>query len=405
MYSTAAAQRCETSSPAGPGTIALAVNPGVHAGLFGGTAWARRFTLHPNPLAGQRFSLTHVAERFSIGGREGFAGSAEPEGQRELTGKVGKMSRSLVASILCALAASWAAAAFPNVAMAQAAKGKDKPIAPEDVKLESRDGWSIHATYYAGKLKKQAVPFIMLHGWEGQRSDYDDLALYMQSLGHAVICPDLRGHGQSNTRPGATAKAIESPDDLTNNEVKATFHDVEACKKFLRGKNNAGELNIEMLTVIGADYSCITALQWSAADWSVRNLPSYKQGEDVKLVILLTPWQSYKGNTLNEVLTHPAVKNRLGIVLIAGRQDSKGYADAKKLNTRLENFRPEMKKDEVKNEDRTLFLFELDTNLSGTKLLNEALKVKFGIANVVKFRLTDKQEDFAWTERKNPLGD
>jgi hypothetical protein len=74
------------------------------------------------------------------------------------------------------------------------------------------------------------------------------------------------------------------------------------------------------------------------------------------------------------------------------------------LNTRLENFRPEMKRNDVKNEDRTLYFFELDTNLAGTKLLNEALNVKYGIANVVKFRLTDHQADFPWQERINPLG-
>lgn len=316
------------------------------------------------------------------------------------------MTKSLVAAMLCAFVAGIAVVTIQSPLAAQEAKAKpkdkDKPIAPESIKLEAADGWSIHATYYAGKLKKQAVPFIMLHGWEGQRSDYDGLALYLQSLGHAVICPDLRGHGQSNTRPGAAGKTIDSPDDLTNGDIKATFHDVEACKRYLREKNNAGELNIELLTVVGAEYSCITALQWSAADWSVRNLPSYKQGEDVKMVVLLSPWQSYKGNTLNDAMTHPAVKNRLNMVLIVGRQDSKSFPDAKKLNTRLENFRPEMKKNDVKNEDRSVFFFELDTNLSGTKLLNEALKVKFGIANVVKLRLTDHQDDFAWMERKDP---
>ena len=313
------------------------------------------------------------------------------------------MFKSLFVTTLCALFVGLAAALYPSTAFAQAAKAKDKPTPPEDVKLDTKDGWTIHATYYAGKLKKKAVPFIMLHGWEGQRGDYDGLALYLQGLGHTVICPDLRGHGQSNVRPNE--KEVESPDDLSNNEVKAIVADVEACKKFLREKNNEGECNIEMLTVIGSDFSCITAVQWAALDWSVRNLPSYKQGEDVKVLILLSPTSSFKGNSINEALTHPAVRNRLAIAQFVGRQDSKGYAEAKKLNTRLENFRPEMKKDDVKNEDRTLFLFELGTNLSGTKLLNEALNVKFGIANVVKFRLLDNEDALAWSERKSPLGE
>jgi hypothetical protein len=314
------------------------------------------------------------------------------------------MSRSLLVAIVCASLAVGLTALGPRIAAGQAAKGRDKPAPPEDVKFETSDGWTIHATYYAGKLKKQAVPFILLHGWEGQRGDHESLAKFLQSLGHAVVCPDLRGHGQSNTRPGSNAKSLDEPDDLTNNEIRATLADIEECKKFLRDKNNAGECNIEMLTLVAADYSCIAALKWSALDWSVRNLPSYKQGQDVKVVVMLTPMRSHKGDTLNEALTHPAVKNRLAFLIVAGPGDSKTFADAKNINTRLENFRPEMKKDGVKSEDRTLFLYAPNTNLKGTKLLNEALNVPNFIANFVKFRLIDKRDDFAWTERVNPLG-
>jgi len=323
------------------------------------------------------------------------------------------MSRSLVAAMLCASLALPALACLPRRASAQAPKvakdkatkdkaSKDKPAPPEDIKFDTKDGWTIHATYYPGKLKKQAVPFIMLHGWEGQRGDFDSLAKYLQGLGHAVLCPDLRGHGQSNVRPGAAGKTIEKPDDLSNNDVKAMLFDVEECKKFLRDKNNEGECNIETLSLVAADFSCITALKWAALDWSVANLPSYKQGQDAKLVVMLSPEQSRKGISLNEALTHPAVKNRLALMIVVGRDDMKSFADARKINTRLENFRPEMKKEDVKLEDRTLFFIELNTNLSGTKLLNEALRVKERIALAAKLRLLDKQEDYAWTERKRP---
>src|SRR5688572_14090904 len=106
------------------------------------------------------------------------------------------MFRSLWAAISCALLAVSFTGLAPLSAAAQATKGKDKITPPEDVKFETDDGWTIHATYYAGKLKKNAVPFILLHGWEGQRGDYESLAKFLQSLGHAVLCPDLRGHGQ-----------------------------------------------------------------------------------------------------------------------------------------------------------------------------------------------------------------
>ena len=85
------------------------------------------------------------------------------------------------------------AAAVP--AWGQAAK-KEIPE-PEDLTLETKDGVSLRCTYYPGMAKKASIPIIMIHGWEGQRSEYDGLALALQSLGHTIIVPDLRGHGQS----------------------------------------------------------------------------------------------------------------------------------------------------------------------------------------------------------------
>ena len=294
----------------------------------------------------------------------------------------------------------------PAVAAAQApkakSKGTDKPEPPEEIKLDTKDGWTIHATYFPGKLKKQAVPFILLHGWEGHRGDFDGLAKFLQGLGHAVIAPDLRGHGQSTLRPGGE-KEVEEPGDLKKAEMEGMVWDVEACKKFLRQKNNEGELNLESLCLVAADFSCIIAIHWSVADWSAPQLPSYKNGQDVKALVLLTPWQSFKGITIPaRTLQHPAIKSKLSFLMVAGQQDSRGHADAKKLNTSLLNFRPDMKKDDVPDKDRTLVFIEPDTNLSGTKLLNEGLRLTPKIATFVRFRLVDQLADNVWSERKSP---
>ena len=290
---------------------------------------------------------------------------------------------------------SWAQAPKPKP------KGKDAPAKPEEIKLDTKDGWSIHATYFPGKLKKEAVPFILLHGWEGQRGDFDPLALFLQAQGHAVIAPDLRGHGQSNTRPG-TEKTIDDPNDLKRPEIESMLYDVEACKKFLRQKNNEGELNLESLCVVASDFSCILAMQWTAADWNAPVLASYKNGQDVKALVLLTPWQTFKGITMQKTLQHPAIRNKLSMLMVAGTDDSRGHADAKKLNTSLEAFRPDMKKDDVEAKDRTLVFVQPETNLSGTKLLNPGLKLMPVIGTFVKFRLVDRTEDFTWSERVSP---
>jgi alpha/beta hydrolase fold len=305
--------------------------------------------------------------------------------------------RVVAVGLIVALATSGAWAQAPKTKP----KGKDAPAEPEEVKLDAKDGWSIHATYFPGKLKKAAIPFILLHGWEGQRGDFDPLARFLQAQGHAVIAPDLRGHGQSNIRPGSE-KTIDDPNDLKRLEIESMLYDIEACKKFLRQKNNAGELNLESLCVVASDFSCILAMQWTAADWNAPVLASYKNGQDVKALVLLTPWQTHKGITMQKTLQHPAIRNKLSMLLVAGTDDSRGHADAKKLNTSLEAFRPDMKKDDVEAKDRTLVFVEPQTNLSGTKLLNPGLKLMPVIGTFVKFRLVDRAEDFSWTERISP---
>jgi hypothetical protein len=306
--------------------------------------------------------------------------------------------RALAVALAAVVAVSSAAAQAPKTKP----KGKDAPPEPEEVKLDANDGWQIHATYFPGKLKKEAVPFILLHGWEGQRGDMDPLARFLQVQGHAAIAPDLRGHGQSNVRPGSE-KTIDDPNDLKRTDLDAMLRDIEACKRFLRLKNNEGELNIESLCVVACDFSCILAVQWAALDWSATILPSYKNGRDVQALILLTPWQSYKGLTSQRALQHPALRTKLSFLIVAGADDSRGISDAKKLNTSLEAFRPDMKKDDVAPKDRTLVFVQPETNLSGAKLLNPGLKLMpEWIGPFVKFRLADRAADLPWSERISP---
>lgn len=291
--------------------------------------------------------------------------------------------------------------AVPKAAPKGKTKAKDAPPEPEEVKLETKDGWTIHATYFPGTKKKEAIPFILLHGWEGQRGEYDGLAGYLQAQGHAIIAPDLRGHGQSTTRRGG--KEVESPDDLKKADLEGTVWDVEACKKFLRLENNKGECNIEALCIVAAEYSSIIGMVWSAEDWNHPPLASYKNGQDVKALVLLSPWQSYKGITLQKALQHPAIKTKLSIMIVAGTEDSRGFADAKKLNTSIEAFRPDMKKKDVPDEERTIVLVTPETSLSGTGLLNEGLRLDSMIGFFVKNRLVDRLSSFEWSERVSPL--
>ena len=185
---------------------------------------------------------------------------------------------------------------------------------PENFFLRTKDGWNIFCTFYGPKKGvrrgKDVVPIIMLHGWGGQGSEYAELATVLQSWGFASIVPDLRGHGRSvsviRRKPnGEEEDKVVKTDDLTVQDMDGMVNDVEALKKVLVDKNNKAELNIEMLTVVAAEVGTIVALNWAALDWSWPVMPAFKQGQDVKALVLLTPQQTFKRMNANTALQSP----------------------------------------------------------------------------------------------------
>ena len=300
-------------------------------------------------------------------------------------------------------------------AKTEGAKGESKeepPPEPESFFLRTRDGWNIFCTFYGPKKGvrrgKDVVPIIMLHGWQGQGSEYAELAILLQSWGFASIVPDLRGHGRSlsviRRKPnGEEEDKTVKADDLTVQDMDGMVNDVEAVKKVLVDKNNKAELNIEMLTVIGAEVGCIVALNWSALDWSWPIMPAFKQGQDVKALVLLTPQQTFKRMNANTALSHQAVSRRLSIMIAVGEQQPRDFSEAKRIHSRLERIRPPVAAEE-RMQKQDLFLIPAPTPLQGTKLLDRALPVAGAVMRFLDLRLLRKIEDYPWTERKNPLG-
>jgi pimeloyl-ACP methyl ester carboxylesterase len=309
--------------------------------------------------------------------------------------------------------------------LAQPAEEELKVPDPENITLETKDRVPIHCTYYAGgfietpgdkekgKVKtkpgKEVVPIIMLHGWEGSRGDYDILASGLQRMGHAVIAPDLRGHGRSTSVRLANGEEKEIElDRLRRQDMEAGFlQDVEAVKKFLFEKNNAGELNIELLCVVGADVGAIVAVNWAALDWSRRQFPAFKQGRDVKALVLLSPTQTHKGFSLSKTIQHPVVRGGLSLMLVVGAQDKKALQDTEAVYSRVERFHADPPTDaDERMKKQDLFKIEAPTSLQGTELLRaRGLNVNVAIATFIDWRLVRKTEDYpAWAERKSPLG-
>ncbi|MEX0820173.1 MAG: alpha/beta fold hydrolase [Pirellulaceae bacterium] len=290
---------------------------------------------------------------------------------------------------------------------------------PEAVTVQATDGMSIRCSYYPGgfvetpgdkkdkpkivkKPGKEVVPVLMLHGWDGRRRDFDELATTLQKQGHAVIVPDLRGHGDSSTIQLANGQIEEiDRDRMRPADMAKMLYDVEAAKKFLLDKNNAGELNIELLCVVGADVGATVAVNWAAYDWSRRQLPAFKQGRDVKALVLVSPKTSHRGLSLNKSLSHPIIQKFLSVMLIVGEGDRDASRDAKSIHSRIEKMRDEPPK-ELEKQD--LFYLRPNTTLQGTQLINvPGLPLRQNIGLFIELRLVRKANDFPWMERKNPL--
>ena len=231
--------------------------------------------------------------------------------------------------------------------------GKKLPP-PQTVALKrTRDGVQLSATYYPSKLekdeRKEAVPVILLHAFKGNHVDCTPLAVALQEAGCAVLVPDLRGHGQSTRRllPDGQEKELET--SLFNRqdfEAMASAEqdgggDVEVCKSFLMTRNNARELNIDKLCLVGAEMGATVAVNWAARDWSWPVLVgSGKQGQFVKALVLISPQWSFKGMTIAPAVGNREFISHLSWMIVVGEQESKSMGEAKRLNQALDRFLP-----------------------------------------------------------------
>ena len=275
----------------------------------------------------------------------------------------------------------------------------EKVAPPEEVLLETGDSLTIATTYYAGskKLGNKVVPVMLLHTSKGNRGDFVSLALKLQRAGHAVLVPDLRGHGDSS-RMVERGREPRSADYLAIVEPEG---DMEAAKKFLMTKHNAGELNIEKLCLVGAELGAVVALNWAARDWDWPVLATGKQGQDVKALVLISPEWTFKGMHINEAVVDPNVRKELSIMIIAGKGNNKMLQEARRLHSAFERYHvqggaaPELSK-------QTLWLKTPSTSLQGTRLLSEnSLHVDDLILQFIDLRLV--KQPIPWVERRRPL--
>jgi pimeloyl-ACP methyl ester carboxylesterase len=290
------------------------------------------------------------------------------------------------------LMALWAACLAGAATSHAADEEKNQPLPPEEVTLKTKDDLDLVATYYPSKLGKKAVPVVLLHASRSNRGELDTLARKLQAAGHAVLVPDLRGHGNSQ-RPASELR-VEDYADMVDK-------DLEAVKKFLVQRNNAGELNIEKLSVVGIEMGAVLTVLFAANDWSWPPLATGKQGQDVKAVVLVSPEWAYKGLRINEAITQPGMRSDVASLIIVGKGNAKQLAEARRLHTALERHHLGTVGQDGKA-NHAVELKAAGTSLQGTRLVNEkSMRVDDLVLKFIDAQVG--QRSIAWAERRSAV--
>lgn len=288
-------------------------------------------------------------------------------------------------------------------ATAQPPKEEPKIPPAEDITLETDDRVLLRATWYAGTLGKEAVPIILLHDGRGNRTQMLDLAKYLQLQGHAALALDLRGFGQSTSSALNPTVKIDHEKFRGPDWLLIGSQDIEAAKRFLMDRNNAGELNIEMLCIIAAGESSAAALNWAVQDWSWPDLLNRKQGKDVKALVLLSPERKWETINCTPALLHPSVAY-MSFLIAVGAETRGAASEAQKFYDQLEKSHPIPPDAEGDDSRKTLVMVEVPTKVQGAQLIDPRLRlgVERSIAKFIKEKLTDNAAIYKWIDRSAP---
>jgi len=147
---------------------------------------------------------------------------------------------------------------------------------------------------------KMISPMILVHDFGGSKQDLAPLARHLQSAGHTVLVPDLRGHGRSTTIANQTGTVDYS--EFKKSDFATIGEDLEACKRYLMQFNNEGKLNINMLSVLAVGDMCPIVTGWVLRDWSFASRGRIKQGKDVQSLMLVSPKRKFQAFSMSQMV-------------------------------------------------------------------------------------------------------
>ena len=310
----------------------------------------------------------------------------------ELTNHQGRVWQALlivfVFMVACVLCSTASAQRKPKSA-------EDERFKPRPVKLKTKDGVTLRAFYFPSEKAKDAVTVLIVHEWKGQSSPYVPLISALRDAGCAVLIPDYRGHGGSTDYTDASgAEKKFDVSRMNKRDVQNIVQiDIEKAKGFLRDENNAENLNLNALVVIGIREGCVIAANWASIDWSFPSVGSKKQGQDTKALVLISPDKQLKGLAIDPPMKDPNIL-RLPIMIVGGESSPEGR-DTKRLSRRVEGAKKRVGGGTAQGFESLI----LDTPLSGPALVSNDPKVIPAVVEFITKNVTISDEQNPWIER------
>ncbi len=300
------------------------------------------------------------------------------------------------------------------------------------VKFDTRDGVSLHGTFYPGesaKVKDEPV-VLLLHrvGSHSHQDGWDSLAKALQKKGYSVLSFDFRGHGKSTAVDGRTfwgqphnqrlvrgfnpakPKDAISSKDFTPAYTPYLVNDIAAAKLFLDERNDAGECNSRSVIVIGAEEGATLGCLWMAAEWhrhpatvieGFRSIitkvdEAESEGKDQYAGIWLSIEPNLKASGaaagLRNWLTLVGKEKKVPMAFIHGKDDDRGGKLAAEYVRHLKgNEKDSLKFTNVRAIEKT--------KLAGSALLRKELGTDAWIVDTYLAALREKNTPAKWTRR------
>jgi pimeloyl-ACP methyl ester carboxylesterase len=302
------------------------------------------------------------------------------------------------------------------------------------VPITTADGVELDGTYFRSPKTGRDCPcIIMVHKFASDRSksDWINLASALQNEGYAVLTFDLRGHGGSTAlsspnmfwtvpynrngiRGSSARKSVISYTDFRPAYFPFIANDVAAARRFFEQKNDAGEVNIHRLVIIGAQEGAGLGFLFTALEYNREyrvgvtalqsNGTSFNAGADIIAGVWLSLSRTLAmpaGNGPNFdlpgwVRQHPTLRDRTPMCFIFGDKDNRARPDSEAVFRVLTG--PMSGRPEKHKLDALLAIH--GTDLAGAALLGQpALEVPGKVLTFVQKVLADRRV-VPWTEVK-----